>query len=324
MERWENFPIPPFFHFPIFFYFYPKSNSPIMKNIPVISVTGRSLAESYEAALTALYERGTRFKTQYDKPGDPLSIDCTMNITIEEPESDPMIHMAFPGGIEDLKEYVLELKGFKDHWTKNMNVEGDTRWEYTYHGRLEAYGTWKEFLNGSSVEAGDFKINQIESVIKKLSHQPFTRQAQMITWMPNLDNECYDPPCLQSLWYRILEDEEGVYWLNCNIRFRSNDAWGANFMNMFGFIQFNKEVIAAGVAERTGKVVKLGRLNWHADSFHIYGKDIQAAKERLFDRKEDMQFEERTLCFNDEFIREMYDQAEAQIIQKIKIYDETH
>ena len=28
--------------------------------------------------------------------------------------------------------------------------------------------------------------------------------------MPNLDTECYDPPCLQSLWYRILEDEEGM------------------------------------------------------------------------------------------------------------------
>ena len=295
-----------------------------MKNIPVISVTAKSLAEAYEAALTALYERGTRFQTQYDKPGDPLSMDCTMNITIEDPESDPMIHMAFPGGIDDLKEYVLELKGFKDHWTKNMNVEGDTRWEYTYHGRLQAYGSWKELLNGNSVEAGDFKVDQIKSVIDKLSSQPFTRQAQMITWMPNIDNDCYDPPCLQSLWYRILEDEQGVYWLNCNIRFRSNDAWGANFMNMFGFNQFNKEVIAAGVAEKTGKTVKLGRLNWQADSFHIYGKDIQAAKERLFDRLEDMKFEDRTLSFNDEFIRDMYDQAEDQIIKKIQVYDETH
>ncbi len=295
-----------------------------MKNIPVISVTARTLAEAYESALVALYEKGTRFKTQYDKPGDPLSMDCTMNITIEEPESDPMIHMAFPGGIDDLKEYVLELKGFKDHWTKNMNVESDTRWEYTYHGRLKAYGTWKELIDGSSTEAGDFKIDQIESVIKKLSAQPFTRQAQMITWMPNIDNDCYDPPCLQSLWYRILEDEDGIYWLNCNIRFRSNDAWGANFMNMFGFIQFNKEIIAAGVAGKTGKVVKLGRLNWQADSFHIYGKDLQAAKERLFDRLSDMKFDERTLCFNDDFILEMYDQAEPEIIKKIKVYDETH
>jgi thymidylate synthase len=295
-----------------------------MKNIPVITVSGKSLAETYEAALIKLYEEGTRFKTQYDKPGDPLSIDCTMNLTIEEPELDPMIHMAFPGGIDDLKEYVLELKGFKDHWVKNINDEKDTRWEYTYHGRIKDYGVWKELQNNESVEVGPFKIDQIESVINKLSAQPFTRQAQMITWMPNLDNTCYDPPCLQSLWYRILEDEDGVYWLNCNIRFRSNDAWGASFMNMFGFIQFNKEVIAAEIAKKTGKTVKLGRLNWQADSYHIYGKDIKTAKERLFDRVADMPFEERTMPFNDPFIRDMYDQAEPVVIQKIKDFDERH
>ena len=294
-----------------------------MKNIPVISVTSRTLAEAYEAALTAVYEQGTRFKTQYDKPDDPESMDCTMNITIEEPESDPMIHMAFPGGIDDLKEYVLELKGYKDHWTKNMNVKGDTRWEYTYHGRMQNYGVWKELVNGESREVGPFKVDQVQSVIDKLSKQPFTRQAQMITWMPNIDLECYDPPCLQSLWYRILEDEDGIYWLNCNIRFRSNDAWGANFMNMFGFVQFNKEVIAAGVAKKTGRIVKLGRLNWQADSFHIYGKDIKIAKERLFDRISDMPFEDRILNFNDEFIRDMYEQAEPQVIAKIKTFDES-
>ncbi len=294
-----------------------------MKNIPVISVTRKTLAEAYEAALTAVYEQGTRFKTQYDKPEDPESMDCTMNITIEEPETDPMIHMAFPGGIDDLKEYVLELKGYKDHWTKNMNLEGDTRWEYTYHGRMQNYGVWKELVDGKSQEIGPFKVDQVQSVIDKLAKQPFTRQAQMTTWMPNIDLECYDPPCLQSLWYRILEDEEGIYWLNCNIRFRSNDAWGANFMNMFGFVQFNKEVIAAGVAKKTGRTVKLGRLNWQADSFHIYGKDLKVAKERLFDRIPDMPFEERTLNFNDEFIREMYDMAEQQVISKIKTFDET-
>jgi len=295
-----------------------------MKNIPVISVTRKTLAEAYEAAITAVYEQGTRFKTQYDKPDDPESMDCTMNITIEEPETDPMVHMAFPGGIDDLKEYVLELKGYKDHWTKNMNVAEDTRWEYTYHGRLQNYGVWKELVDGKSQEVGPFKVDQVQSVIDKLSKQPFTRQAQMITWMPNIDLDCYDPPCLQSLWYRILEDEAGVYWLNCNIRFRSNDAWGANFMNMFGFVQFNKEVIAAGVAEKTGRTVKLGRLNWQADSFHIYGKDLKVAKERLFDRIAEMPFDERTMNFNDEFIRGMYDESEEHVMAKIKRYDANH
>ncbi len=78
-----------------------------MINIPVLTVCGKSLAEAYEAALITLYDNGIPFKTQYDRPGDPLSLDCTMNLTILEPETEPVIHMAFPGGIENLKEYVM-------------------------------------------------------------------------------------------------------------------------------------------------------------------------------------------------------------------------
>ena len=292
-----------------------------MENIPVLHVTGQSLAEAYEKALCALHENGTRFRTQYDKPGDPASLDSTMNITVMDPLAAPMIHKAFPGGIEDLREYVMELQGAKDHWVKNMNDTADTRWEYTYHGRLAKYGAWKELRDYESVEAGYFKVNQVEAVINKLVKQPFTRQAQMITWMPNMDLDCYDPPCLQSLWYRILEDQDGVWWLNCNIRFRSNDAWGANFMNMFGFVLFNRDVIAAEVSRRAGKTVKLGRLNWQADSFHIYGKDIAAARQRLFDRIKSQPFEDRVYHFTDEMIQEIYTEAEATVREKIREFD---
>ncbi len=294
-----------------------------MRNIPVLTVQKKSLAEAYEAAVTSLYENGIEFETQYDKPGDPKSLDCTMNITIDEPLADPMIHKAFPGGIEDLKEYVMEVKGVKDHWCKNMNDPKDERWEYTYHGRLEKYGVWKELVDGKSQEVGEFKVDQIENVIAKLVAQPFTRQAQMITWMPNLDLTVFDPPCLQSLWYRIVE-EDGIGYLNCNVRFRSNDAWGANFMNMFGFTMFNNEVIAAEVAKRTGMEIKLGRMNWHADSFHIYGKDIQQAKERLFNRMETTSFEDRIFNIGDEMIKEIYEESEDMVTEKIKKYDAEH
>jgi thymidylate synthase len=295
-----------------------------MKNIPVICITKKTLAEGYEAALVALYHEGTRFKTQYDKPGDPLSIDATLNLTVLEPETDPMIHHAFPGGIDELKEYVLELKGYKDHWVKNMNDPEDTRWEYTYHGRLAQYGSWKELDPDGESQIIGFTINQVEGVIEKLVKQPFTRQAQMITWMPNVDLVVYDPPCLQSLWYRIMEDDDGSLWLNCNIRFRSNDAWGASFMNMFGFIQFNREVIANEVGKQLDKEINLGRLNWQADSYHIYGRDIEKAKAMLFDRIDSLSLEERTMEFNNEFIRQMYDDAESRIIKKIEEHDRSH
>ena len=296
-----------------------------MHNIPVLHVTDRSLAGTFEKALVALHEHGVPFRTQYDKPGDPPSLDCTMNATVLEPLADPMIHMAFPGGIEDLREYVMEVQGLKDHWTKNMDDPDDTRWEYTYHGRLAAYGTWKERKDGKSEQVGPFNVDQIEGVIAKLVAQPFTRQAQMITWMPNLDLDCYDPPCLQSIWYRILKDEEdGTNYLNCNVRFRSNDAWGASFMNMFGFIMFNRDVIAREVAERSGEAVKLGRLNWQADSYHIYGKDIADAEKRLFERIETGPFEKRVYSLSDPMIQEIYDEAGPAIEEKIRAYDRDH
>ena len=311
-----------------------------MKNIPVLHVSGKTLAETYEKALIKLYNEGCRFKTQYDKPDDPESIDATMNLTIEEPMTDPMIHKAFPGGIEDLREYVMEFKGFKNHWVKNMNDPEDTRWEYTYNGRLKNYGQWKEKtpfdLGNRGTVMGFYNIDQIEMIISKLVKQPFSRQCQMITWMPNLDLNIFDPPCLQSMWYRMAE-ENGEYYLNCNIRFRSNDAWGACFMNMFGLTMFNREVIADEIQKRTGKKVHLARMNWQADSWHIYGKDIKQAKERLFDRlpkDKDYHSEaelvrmdtlsERTFNFYDPDIQEMYNEAEAVVLAKIAEYDKEH
>jgi thymidylate synthase len=293
-----------------------------MKDIPVLHVEAASLARAYEKALLFLFTNGTRIRTQYDRDGDPPSIDATMNITVTDPWSDPMIHKAFPGGIGDLREYVMELQGSKDHWMKCMDDPHDTRWEYTYHWRLRHYGSWKERGKEQPRVVGPSRIDQVEHVIEKLIEQPFTRQAQMITWMPGVDLKCYDPPCLQSLYYRVTED--GDDWcLSCNVRFRSNDAWAASFMNMFGFIHFNRRLIADEIARRTGRTVRLGRLNWHADSYHIYGKDIEEFKKRLLGRI-DGPFEGRVYNFFDPDIQEIYREAEEEVRRKIAEYDSRH
>lgn len=95
-------------------------------------------------------------------------------------------------------------------------------------------------------------------------------------------------------------------------------------MNMFGFVMFNRDVIAAGLAKRTGRAVNLGRMNWQADSFHIYGKDIADARARLFDRMQTSSFEDRVYRLSDEMIQEIYDEAEASIRAKIAEYDRSH
>jgi thymidylate synthase len=289
-----------------------------MKNIPVLHVEGKTLAETYEKSLLELWKNGVEFKTQYDKPGDPLSKDCTMNMTTLEPDSDPMIHKCFPGGISDLREYVFELMGIKDNWIKNYNIPDDTRWEYTYSGRLRHWGRIKYKINNDNlINWMGENINQINIVIEKLIKQPFTRQAQMITWDPRFDTNCYDPACLQSIWFRLLEDN-GIYYLNTNIRFRSNDAFSANFMNQFGFIQFIKQSIIKPIQDKTNWNIKMGRLNWQADSYHIYGKDLADFKTRFLDRVETTSFEDRIYNFNDTEIQMMYSECENELLEKFK------
>lgn len=290
-----------------------------MKNIPVLSVHKKTLAEAYEAALVELFKHGARLKTQYDKPDDPASLDATMNITVDEPLADPMIHKAFPGGMPDLREYVFELLGFKDSWTKKIGDKDDTRWEYTYHQRLANYGAFKS-RNGVMDDIYDGisdPQDQFEIVVNKLAKQPFTRQAQMITWIPCLDTDCYDPPCLQSIWYRIMEEDD-VQYLNYNIRFRSNDAWGAYMMNSFGLTMMIKKLVVNELIMKTGRDVRLGRMNWQADSWHVYGKDIKQCEERLMNRIPTTSFEDRVLNFGDEDIKEMYMESDDAILKKIE------
>jgi len=62
-------------------------------------------------------------------------------------------------------------------------------------------------------------------------------------------------------------------------------------------------------------------MNWQADSYHIYGKDIASAKQLLFDRINSIDFADRTFNFGDDFITEMYNGAEVAILEKIKNYD---
>ncbi len=302
-------------------------------NIPVIVIEEETIPKAYEKALIKLYENGIEIKTQYDGENPP-SLDTTANITVLDPLQQPMVHKAFLGGIEALREYCMEMEGCKDHWVKNMNDPDDTRWEYTYHQRFSDWGTHYEKRKYPNKDTHRLKINyqgdptkgginQIDIVIDKLVKQYDTRQAQMITWMPYMDVDIYDPPCLQSIWYRLIE-YKGILYLNCDVRIRSNDAWGAFFMNIFAIVMFNQNVIIKQLKERMTKPIIMGRINWQADSYHIYGKDIKDFENRFYYRSLITSIKDRTYSLDDPEIKLIWDESEQKVIDKIKKYDEEH
>ncbi len=275
--------------------------------IPVLFVRGQNLAEAWERSLIQLYENGRDIKTEYDKPNDPPSKDCSITIVVEEPLAEPMIHMDFPGGLEDLQEYVLEvLDGIKDHCVRNESDDPqDTRWEYTYHQRLFAY----------TVPGLGSVFDQIDILAHKLAKTPFSRRAQAITWKVWDDNDCYDPACLQSIWCRVLPDDNAAWTLNTNVRFRSNDAYKAAFMNMFALIMLQQK-IAQRISELSGQNVKLGRYVHQADSYHIYGSYFNEFEGRFIQALNDRSFDERTMHYV--MVKEMMDAAVPGILEKAK------
>jgi thymidylate synthase len=276
----------------------------MMNGIPVLTAEGNCIAQAWENALLALYRSGCDIKTQYDKPDDPPSKDATMIVTVHEPLGEPMIHRDFPGGFEELEEYVMEVcEGIKDHLVRDPNDPADTRWEYTYHERLFAY------------QAPTLPpIDQIELLCQQLADAPHTRRAQAITWKVWEDQSCYDPACLQSIWCRIIE-QDGQPRLSMNIRFRSNDAYKAAFMNMFALVRL-QSLIAKRVSELCDHEILLGRYCHIADSFHIYGSNLTEFEKRFLGAVEKRTFEERTMRYED--VRDMMESARPAILEKAR------
>ena len=273
-------------------------------DIPVLMVEGRGLAEAWEKSLIAVHERGCEIKTEYDKPDDPPSKDASMTIVVRDPLAEPMIHKDLPGGLEDLQEYVMEvLDGIKDHCVRNPEDPSDTRWEYTYHQRLFGY----------AVPSQTGVHDQIELLAAKLAETPYTRRAQAITWKVWEDNSCYDPACLQSIWCRVLQDEERGWLLNTNVRFRSNDAYKAAFMNMFALIQLQVR-IAARISELSGRTIHLGRYVHQADSYHVYGSYFEEFESRFLKSLDRRTFEQRTFRYAD--VKDMMEEAIPAILEK--------
>jgi thymidylate synthase len=263
-------------------------------DIPVIKVEARTLPEVWENAVIQTWEKGLAIKTEYDKPGDPMSRDATMIMVVDEPFSEPRIHRAFPGGLEDLEVYRQEVvAGIHDHWIKPE--EG--KWTYTYHQRLANYG-----IEGSFVD-------QLDYMVEKLARTPHSRRAQGITWNVKTDPVTDDPPCLQRIWCRLVGSGKDSYTLNMNTHWRSRDAYKASFMNMFALTDLQR-IMAQQISKKGSFAVTPGRYVDISDSFHIYGSYHEDFKNFL-NMVRSRSFEERT--WHSKFAEPFFEDARARL-----------
>lgn len=295
--------------------------------IPVLGVSGVTLPEAWEASVLWLLQKGTEIKTMYDRPGDPPSVDATMTITVSSPMSEPRIHRFFPTGLDELYTYTQEvIEGVRD-W-KIVEDESQVGYSYTYNERLTRWPGEYGFKNIESINGIKIAlpgVDQIDRMARELADTPFSRRAQAITWNPMVDPGLKDPPCLQSIWGRVVFSEEDRLWLfDMNVRFRSNDAVKAAFMNMFALIEYQRK-IAGLISDYSGREVIPGRYVHQADSYHVYGSYFVGGKSSDVAKFLDMSkkdWEDRTLWTNDERVQIAFEDGRERLAREEKALKE--
>lgn len=200
---------------------------------------GISLPEAYHKSLVALDQYGK------DVSCPAWGTNCreiSMEFTVANPLSEPMISRFFIGGFRELEQYRLEmLDGILD-WAITAGRE-----PYTYHDRYK---------------------DQLQAVIDELRRDKFSRRAKLIIARPE-DITMADAPCLQYIQFFV---RNGL--LDCYALFRSNDALEAAFMNAYALIRLQERV-----AHELG--VKVGTYTHKATSYHVYDKDRQRLKDTV-------------------------------------------
>ena len=158
-----------------------------------------------------------------------------MMLTVDDPLAEPMIHRDFPGGFEELQEYVMEVcEGIKDHCVRDPDDPDDTRWEYTYHQRLFGYD-----VPGLGADRPDRA--GLPAAGRDALHP--AGPGDHLEGLGGQHAATTRPACRAS--GAGSREDEGQSVLNMNVRFRSNDAYKAAFMNIFALVQLQRRIAAA-------------------------------------------------------------------------------
>jgi len=179
-----------------------------------------NLARAHELAVKTVLEKGWVLETE-DGEG---TVECDeIGIRVEDPLARPMASPRSRFQQRFLEKYAHDLV----HGTH-------AEFEYDYHGRLFDWG------EGLARDGREVHIDQVDYIVKKLSAQQASRRAIAITWIPPIDEDLDDCPCLQLVQCLARGGS-----LQMKVVFRSNDMLSAAGPNMFALVHLQRHIADA-------------------------------------------------------------------------------
>jgi thymidylate synthase len=201
----------------------------------------KTVADVWPKILHGIMRFGEEKMTHYSTKQKEL-YNVTAVITDEDPE-----HIAWAPYFNFTKEH---FEGYKPQVMTNEPVPSLS---YTYGIRLRDH-------NG---------VNQIESIIAKLTAEAFTRRAVGVLWNVATDDGSEHPPCLTVVQASINYDK---LYLTCYLR--SNDMYRGWPENTLAFRTMQKEI-----ADAVG--LPMGPLTTISTSAHVYEESFAQIQELL-------------------------------------------
>jgi len=206
-----------------------------------VFVRGKSIREVWGRILDVVWYQGEEFASERGATKEVLNLVASVASPTDESVE------GFPMGAEELDAYAKQL------------LDSDKKdFVYTYGERLRAWG-------GGVTEP----VDQVAEVISKLKDNPNSRRATCVTWIPPVDANAEEVPCLITLDFK---NRGGV--LHATALFRSNDMFGAWPANAYGLNKVNEHVASAAS-------LKAGSLTTHSISAHVYDHDYKNIKKIL-------------------------------------------
>ncbi|MDK2892871.1 thymidylate synthase [Methanohalophilus sp.] len=195
-------------------------------------VRANTITDAWYRGLNIIWNHG---KIITDERGSKIKEFMNLMITIKDPYTDE-IPADIAWNKERLDEYAKQL----------ITGENSQDFEYTYGQRLR---NW------------DNRVDQIDYAIKKLKSSQSTRRATAVTWIPYVDTEVDEVPCMILDDFKLRDGKVHLTTL-----FRSHDFAGAYPANLYGLSRLLKYV-----ADESG--YKPGTITTISVSAHIYEHD---------------------------------------------------
>lgn len=141
-------------------------------------------------------------------------------------------------------------------YVKSLDNPDDEGFTYTYPNRILEH----------------FGVNQKETCFNRLTTNQNSNRAIIVTLDPLLDKTRESIPCLQLVQFIVRGGE-----LTIHCFFRSNDAYGAFYANMYFITYLALEMIQELNKELREPVI-FGGIHYYSTSLHIYKRDLKASQ----------------------------------------------